>query len=260
MSKRTYYAALAFALGIPFFTGTSLRGVEPASGTFDAKGVKIHYVTAGSGEPVVLIHGLYSSADINWKLPGVFAALAKDHRVIALDLPGHGRSDKPAREEAYGLRVVEDVVLLLDHLDVKKAHVVGYSLGGMVAVKLMARHPERVASCLVGGMGWFREGSALQAFWGRIPAREAALAPPPEFIRNVGKLAVTEEELKGITLPVEVLVGGRDPVKQMYVLPLQKVRKDWPVVEVADAGHFNCIMKPQFRDEIVGWVRKNSRQ
>jgi pimeloyl-ACP methyl ester carboxylesterase len=201
---------------------------------------------------------MLSSADINWKLTGVVRDLAKDHRVIAFDLPGHGRSDKPAREEAYGLQMAEDVVLLLDHLKVKKAHVVGYSLGGMVAVKLTARHPDRVASCLVGGMGWFREGSGLQRLWGRMPAREGA-GPPPEFTRTVAQLAVTEQELKGIKVPVEVLVGDRDPVKQLYVAPLQRVRKDWPVVLVEDAGHFDCIVKQQFRDEIGRWVRKHSR-
>lgn len=44
----------------------------------------------------------------------------------------------------------------------------------------------------------------------------------------------------------------------MYVTPLQEVRKDWSVVEIEGAGHLNCISKPQFSDEIVAWVRKNS--
>src|SRR5262245_9625499 len=145
---------------------------EPQSQTFDARGVKLHYLVQGAGEPVVLIHGLHASAAINWQKPGVMADLAKTHRVLALDLPGHGRSDKPDKEDAYGLQLVEDVVLLLDHLKIQKAHVVGYSLGGMVAVKLMARHPERVASCLVGGMGWLRDGSGLQKVWEKMPARE----------------------------------------------------------------------------------------
>ncbi len=246
------------AVGLLFAAAGAPAAAEPVSQTFDAKGVKIHYLTAGEGEPVVLIHGLYASADINWKMNGVIADLAKDHRVIALDMPGHGRSDKPEKDDAYGVQVVEDVVLLLDHLKIKKAHIVGYSLGGMVAVKLMATHPDRVLSGLVGGMGWFRDGSPLQKFWERIPARDGTKTPQ-EFLRNVGKLAVTEEELKKITLPVEVLVGGRDPVKRMYVMPLQQARKDWPVVEVADAGHMNCIMKKQFRDEIGSWVRKNTR-
>src|SRR5437867_1409020 len=129
-------------LGFLALPNTLLADITPVSQTFDAKGVKIHYLLAGAGEPVVLIHGLDSSAEINWNLPGIIKDLARDHQVIALDLPGHGRSDKPQKEEAYGLQVVEDVVLLLDHLAIRKAHLVGYSMGGMVMAKFIARHPD----------------------------------------------------------------------------------------------------------------------
>ena len=72
-------------------------------------GVKIHYSVEGTGEPVVLIHGLYSSIEMNWRWPGTLAAIAKDHQVIALDLPGHGASDKPEDASAYGAQMAEDV-------------------------------------------------------------------------------------------------------------------------------------------------------
>ena len=81
----------------------------------------------------MLIHGLYASAMINWQLPGVVGMLAPNYRVIALDLPGHGASDKPEDKAAYGVQMVEDVRQLLDHLKIKrKTHIVGYSLGGMI--------------------------------------------------------------------------------------------------------------------------------
>lgn len=247
------------AVGVVFGAGAApVLAEQPTSHTFHAKGVKIHYLTAGQGETVVLIHGLYSSAEINWSINGVVAELAKDHQVIALDMPGHGRSDKPETDDAYGVQIVEDVILLLDRLQVKKAHIVGYSLGGMVALKLLATHEDRAISGTLGGMGWFREGSGLQHFWERIPARQGAPVPSA-FLRNVGKLAVSEQELRRIRAPVEVLVGDRDPVRGLYVRPLEQVRKDWPVVEIADAGHMNCIMKRQFRDQLAGWVRKNSK-
>jgi pimeloyl-ACP methyl ester carboxylesterase len=67
-----------------------------------SNGVKIRYLDEGKGEPVVLIHGLFSSTLINWQLPRVVKELAKDHRVIALDLSGHGFSDRPLNKEAYG--------------------------------------------------------------------------------------------------------------------------------------------------------------
>jgi pimeloyl-ACP methyl ester carboxylesterase len=177
--------------------------------------------------------------------------------VVALDLPGHGRSDKPKETDAYGLQMVEDVILLLDHLKIRKAHMVGYSLGGMIVMKLMARYPDRVLSGAVGGMGWFREGSASQKLWENMSPREGNRTPPA-CVQSVGKLAVTREELSKIDIPVKVLVGSRDPVQRLYVAPLQRVRKDWSVIEIEDAGHLNIITKQQFRDEIAGWVKMNS--
>jgi pimeloyl-ACP methyl ester carboxylesterase len=227
------------------------------SATFEAHGVKIHYLTEGQGEPVVLIHGLHASAELNWNLPGIVGELAKDHRVIALDLPGHGRSEKPDDEAAYGLQLAEDIVLLLDHLKIQRAHIVGYSLGGMVALKFIARHPERVLSGTLGGIGWLREGSGLQRIWERMPAKEGSRTPAA-MLHSIGKLAVTKEELLSIHVPVKVIVGDRDPVERLSVAPLREVRADWPVVQIADAGHINCIMKPEFREEIVSWLRKNA--
>jgi pimeloyl-ACP methyl ester carboxylesterase len=235
----------------------AVMAASPTSASFDARGVKIHYVTAGKGQPVVLIHGLHASAEMNWNLPGVVAELAKDHQVIALDLPGHGQSDRPNDEAAYGLQVVEDVALLLDHLKIKQAHIVGYSLGGMVAVKFMATHPERVLSGTVAGMGWFREGSGLSQIWDRIPARDESRTPAA-LVHSIGKFAVTKEELLSIRAPVKVIVGDRDPCQQMYVAPLRAVRSDWPVVTIADAGHITCVAKPEFREEIASWIRKHS--
>ena len=124
--------------------------------------MKIHFLVEGTGEPVVLIHGLDSSARVNWQMPGTIDALARDQRVIAVDLPGYGESDKPADPAAYGEQWVDDVILLLDHLNIRKAHIVGYSMGGMVALKLIAEHPDRVISGTLGGAGWLREDSILQ--------------------------------------------------------------------------------------------------
>src|SRR2546429_559405 len=76
-------------------------GADPATakaGAFDSDGVKIAYIEAGEGEPVVLVHGLHSSAAMNWELPGTFARLAKKYHVVAMDLRGHGTSDKPEGE------------------------------------------------------------------------------------------------------------------------------------------------------------------
>jgi len=91
---------MTVSLGILLVADSVLAVEEPRSRFLDAKGVKIHFLIVGKGEPVVLIHGLHSSAAINWGLTGVISDLSKDHQVIALDLPGHGRSDKPEDEKA----------------------------------------------------------------------------------------------------------------------------------------------------------------
>ncbi len=218
------------------------------------RGVKIHYLVEGRGDPVVLIHGLHSSAQMNWGLNGIIADLAKDHLVIAPDLPGHGRSDKPADERAYGKQLVSDIVAILDDMKIDRADIVGYSLGGMIAVKMMVLHPERVRSAVVGGMGWLREGSRLQHTWEQMPSRSART--PVEFVHTMGKLAVSEQELKKITVPVEVIVGDKDPVRRLYVAPLRDARPDWKVVEIPDSGHITCVTRPQFREEIGAWLRQ----
>jgi pimeloyl-ACP methyl ester carboxylesterase len=250
-------AALTILAGL--HAGAVRAAEPPVVKTFDSNGVKIQYAVQGKGQPVVLIHGLYSSALVNWGLPGISEALAKDYQVIALDARGHGASDKPDDEKAYGTEMAEDVVRLLDHLKIKKAHVVGYSMGGMIAGKLLATHPDRIESCVLGGMGWFKDGSGLQKFWTQTKPKEF-LGTPPACLKSLGKLAITEEELKAVRVPVTILVGDRDPVKMLYVKPLQEVRKDWKVVEIPEAGHINCIMKPQFKDEIQKWLAKQTGQ
>jgi pimeloyl-ACP methyl ester carboxylesterase len=236
-------AALSLWLGRP---ANSIAAAE--SQFFDAKGVKIHFLIEGTGEPVVLIHGLDSSARVNWQMPGTIDALAKDHQVIAIDLPGYGESDKPADPAAYGEQWVDDVILLLNHLNIRKAHIVGYSMGGMVALKLIAEHPDRVISGTLGGAGWLREDSILQKIWTHMRTPGA---------RSITELALTADQLKAIRIPVEILVGDRDPMKKLYVEPLESVRSDWRVIEIEGAGHLNCIFKKQFIDEIEKWLDMN---
>jgi pimeloyl-ACP methyl ester carboxylesterase len=238
--------ALSLWLGRP---SSSIAAAE--SQFFDAKGVKIHFLIDGTGEPVVLIHGLDSSARVNWQMPGTIDALARDHQVIAIDLPGYGESDKPDDPAAYGEQWVDDVILLLDRLNIRKAHIVGYSMGGMVALKLIAEHPERVISGTLGGAGWLREDSILQKIWAHMRSPGA---------RSISELALTADQLKAIRIPVEILVGDRDPMKKLYVEPLESVRSDWRVIEIEGAGHLNCIVKKQFIDELEKWLDMNRQK
>ena len=99
---------------------------------FDSDGVRIHYADRGRGEPVVLIHGFTGSYARHWESPDVIAALTQaGYRVIAMDCRGHGQSGKPTGASDYGLELVRDAVRLLDYLIIERAHVVGYSMGGV---------------------------------------------------------------------------------------------------------------------------------
>ena len=117
-------------------------------------GVKIHYLTmGGSGSWVVLVHGYTDTAQRMWFTTGIAPALAKKHRVVALDNRNHGESDKP---EANGPGRAQDVVELMDHLKIAKAHIHGYSMGGALTGQLLAiivgKHCRYSAECLTNSV------------------------------------------------------------------------------------------------------------
>jgi pimeloyl-ACP methyl ester carboxylesterase len=133
-------------------------------------------------------------------------------------------------------------------------------MGGIVAANFMAKHPDRVLSGMLGGMGWLKPGSAAQWGFEQIGKNDPNAKAATLCGRSLARLALTESELKAIRVPVTVLVGENDDlIKRLYVEPLEKVRKDWPVVEIKGANHITCILKPQFQREIAVWLGKNTR-
>jgi pimeloyl-ACP methyl ester carboxylesterase len=123
-------------------------------------GVRIAYEIAGEGAPIVLVHGFASDRGQNWRAPGWYQTLTRaGHQVIALDCRGHGESDKPHTPDAYGDRMADDIVQVMADAGVSAADVMGYSMGGMLTMGLMMRHPERVRRAIIAGAGttYFRE-------------------------------------------------------------------------------------------------------
>ncbi len=225
---------------------------------FDSAGVKIHYSVRGQGDPVILIHGLYSSGRVNWDSPGVSARLAEHFQVITMDCRGHGQSDKPQAEDAYGINMVEDVVRLMDHLKIQKARVAGYSMGGAIALKLIVTHPERVARLALCAMGWRKPGTPLHRFWETTEAARFKRSDvPPACENSFPELSVTEQEIKAVTIPVAIIVGDSDPYREFYVEPLHQVRPDWPVHIIAGAGHINCPAKADFKKQLLAELTKD---
>jgi pimeloyl-ACP methyl ester carboxylesterase len=191
MSKRTLLA-LPFSL---LAAAPALANGNPTHAFFTTKdGVKIHYMVLGKGTPVVLIHGYTGSAEGNWFRNGIAEALAKNHRVIALDCRNHGKSDKPP---PGGPGRAEDVIELIDHLKIQKAHFHGYSMGGGIVGRLMALVPERFISAGFGGSGIQEADAELRA---KVPADKEGRDPQEDVasrnlrIRRAMDLGASREE------------------------------------------------------------------
>ena len=144
-------------LGVGFLAATAaggeaalrFRGIRTAEGGLSVS-------EAGAGFPVVMLHGL-GATKVSF-LPTV-AALADSHRAIAVDLPGFGDSVKPIRASYDAAYFAKAVVALLDALELERAHVVGNSMGGRVAIEVGLRAPDRVASLglLAPSLAWLRD-------------------------------------------------------------------------------------------------------
>jgi 2-succinyl-6-hydroxy-2,4-cyclohexadiene-1-carboxylate synthase len=117
--------------------------------TIATGGVNIHAVVEGEGPPVVLLHGFTGCAA---SMAGTAAGLRERYQVIRIDLVGHGESDAPRDAAAYRMEsCVDQVAGVVDALDVRPAHFIGYSMGGRVALALCAWRPELAASATLIG-------------------------------------------------------------------------------------------------------------
>lgn len=158
-----------------FLASSAFAGDQPSHGYLvSSDGLKIHYLIQGSGTPVMLIHGYTGSAEGNWFSNGIADALSKNHRVIAIDVRGHGKSDKPHDPAMYGNRLWMDVFELMDHLAIDKAHVHGYSMGGAITTQLLAHQPDRFITAAYGGSGVREVDEAWRA---KMPADKEGTDP-----------------------------------------------------------------------------------
>lgn len=268
--------------------------IKPKSESFDSNGVKIQYVMAGEGEPVILIHGFTASAMMNWQQPGVFDALAKNYKVIALDNRGHGRSGKPHEPEKYGVEMVEDIVRLMDHLGIERAHIVGYSMGGFITGKLVTTHPERVITATLGGAGWTKKddermklieelATSLEEGNGIAPLIRH-LTPPGDpqptdeqiagmnqmilimndpkalaaVARGMSNLEVPEQALRDNKVPLLALIGDRDPLKDGVDL-MEPVAANLQVVVIEGADHMGAFGRPEFIESLEEFLAEHSK-
>ena len=128
---------------IAFFMATLVPAIasaqgKPTTGYAPVNGLKMYYEVHGRGEPVVLLHGAYMTIPGNWT--GWIAELSKTRKVIAVEMQGHGRTADIKRDLSFE-NLAGDVAALLDHLKIPSADLIGYSMGGGVAMQCAIRHP-----------------------------------------------------------------------------------------------------------------------
>src|SRR5688572_29000761 len=121
----------------------SAQAQMPTTGYAPVNGLKMYYEVhgAGSGEPLVLLHGSLMTIPSNWT--GWIGELSKTRKVIALEMQGHGRTAYIDRDFSFE-SLADDIAALLNLLDVPRADLLGYSMGGGVAMQVAIRHPEKV--------------------------------------------------------------------------------------------------------------------
>jgi pimeloyl-ACP methyl ester carboxylesterase len=206
---------------------------------FNSNDVSIAYIDVppheGQGDPILLIHGFASNHVVNWVNTLWVKTLTRaGYRVIALDNRGHGESEKLYKAEDYDSYVMaDDARRLLDHLEIERADVMGYSMGARITAHMALASPQRVRSALLGGLGiHLVEGVGLplgiadamearslddltdpmqrmfRAFAEQTKSDLKALAACIRGSRQV----LTRAEVGSITVPTLVAVGTADDV------------------------------------------------
>jgi pimeloyl-ACP methyl ester carboxylesterase len=265
-------------------------------GVFDSKGVKIRFVTEGEGEPVVLIHGWMADSSM-WgqdKFGNTKLTAPEGFQVIALDCRGHGKSDKPHDTKKYGSEMAADVVRLLDHLKIKKAHLIGYSMGAFIAGKVAATHPERVLSVIYGGQAPLLTGEAgsreIDVFAKAVDEGKGLgpyiieVSPPnkpkptleqanaiAKFLydgkdvkawaaagQSFNGLEVKAGNLKKCNAPALFIYGSKesDHLKER-VASLLKLLGRGEVKAIEGGDHMTTLTKPEFASTIIEFLRSH---
>lgn len=238
--SRAKLAAMAAAAGVTLAAPeASAQAGPPTVGYAPVDGLEIYYEIHGSGRPLVLLHGGVGTIDI---FGPNLAALSASRQVIAAELQGHGHTadiDRPLRYEL----MADDVVGLLDHLGIERADIMGYSLGGGVALQVAIRHPEHVRKLVVVSTtfkrdGWYPEiRASMEAIGPEVAegmknsplyAAYSAVAPRPEdwprLFEKLGDLLKRDYDWSGevsaIDAPTLVVAADADGFPPAHAVAL----------------------------------------
>src|SRR6201988_3807729 len=231
--------------------------------SFHNSAVEIAYLDEGEGDPILLVHGFASSKNVNWVYPTWVSDLRKNgRRVIALDNRGHGDSEKLYDPAEYSIPMMAgDVIALMDHLDIPRADIMGYSLGARMAAWLGLTRPERLRSAILGGIGMAMVdgggpgenvaialeapslddvtdpvGRTFRAFADQTRSDRRALAA---CLRGSRRL-MTEREAAGITVPVLIAVGTTDEIAGSAE-ELGKIIPGSQVLNIPNRDHMRAV-------------------
>src|SRR6202035_1074423 len=180
---------------------------KPTTGYAPVNGIKMYYEVHGSGEPVVLLHGAFMTITNNWA--GWISELSKTRKVIAVEMQGHGRTADVPRDITYE-NLADDVAALLNYLKIPRADLIGYSMGGAVAMQCLSHHTDKVRRAVIISSTFTRDdmiAEALEAipkltadaFKGSpIEAEYKKLSPTPDdypkFVKRILATASKEHD------------------------------------------------------------------
>jgi len=214
----------------------------PTTGYAPVNGLNMYYEVHGSGEPVVLLHGAFMTIPGNWT--GWIDELSKTRKVIVVEMQGHGRTADIPREPTSE-NLADDVAALLQYLKLPRADIIGYSMGGRVAMDVAVRHPDQVRRVVVMSSTFRRDGmtqEGLDALTHLTPevlkgspleAEYKRLSPTPDHFSDfVTRLVavfsrekdLSAEQLQSTTAPMFFIFGDADGIRLEHVAEMFRLK------------------------------------
>lgn len=247
---------------------SSLSQSLPEDKFFDSSGTRIRYIELGSGEPIIAIHGFTRNSD-SWL--GSVSELAETHRLILFDQRGHGLSDKPHAVSEYGREMGHDVIRLMDHLSIPKAHLLGYSLGVAPIGMLITEYESRFISAVYGGNAarwdWGNADDLLNQQMNErrvnsnrplppIPGAEGQDQIALAYLRLAEKeLIVSKVSLANIDIPVMAIVGSEDPALEA-LNEFKDILHSLELVVVEGESHNSLPIHPEFMERVKEFLTR----
>lgn len=239
-------------------------------------GTRIAYDTVGEGEPIVLAHGFASDRAQNWKNVGWYETLSSaGFRVVALDFRGHGMSDKPHDDAAYGDTMQGDVLSVMDAAGIDQADLMGYSMGGILSVGLLMTQPQKFRRAVLAGIGetYFASKSHRSGIAQALRATDPSTITDPQqkafraFASQGGKdlLALaacmsavrnmyTREQLKTCKTPVLVVDGEKD-TQSGPPEPLAQAFANGRAVVVPGRDHMTTVGDKLYKQAVLAFLQ-----